>query len=125
MQKLGISDLLTFAKSGWTPAAVKEIMALDKQAEEAPESTAKESESTEAQNVKEEKPDASSMKSETTETEVPDYKKLFEEQQKQIDELSKKLEAAQKANTQADVSNSAPKVSAQETVNNIFRDVIS
>lgn len=123
MAKLGISDLLTFAKSGWTPTAVKEIMALDKQTEEAPESTAKESESTEAQNVKEEKPVASSVKSETSE--VPDYKKLFEEQQKQIDELSQKLEAAQKANTQADVSNSAPKVSAQEAVNNIFRDVIS
>lgn len=120
MQKLGISDLLTFAKSGWTPAAVKEIMALDKATEEAPESTAKESESTEAQNVQEEKPEASSK-----EIEVPDYKKLFEEQQKQIDELSKKLEAAQKANTMTDVSNSAPKVSAQETVNNIFRDVIS
>ena len=119
MQKLGINDLLTFAKSGWTPAAVKEIMALDKQTEEAPESTAKESESAEAQNVQEEKPEASS------ETEVPDYKKLFEEQQKQIDELSKKLETAQKANTMTDVSNSAPKVSAQETVNNIFRDVIS
>ena len=119
MAKLGINDLLTFAKSGWTPAAVKEIMALDKATEEAPESTAKESESTEAQNVQEEKPEASS------ETEVPDYKKLFEEQQKQIDDLSKKLEAAQKANTMTDVSNSAPKVSAQEAVNNIFRDVIS
>lgn len=126
MAILGISDLLTFAKSGWTPAAVKEIMALDKQTEEAPDSTAKESESTEAQNVKEEKPDASSIESEnSSDNAVPDYKKLFEEQQKQIDELSKKLEAAQKANTQADVSNSATKVSAQETVNNIFRDVIS
>lgn len=127
MAKLGISDLLTFAKSGWTPAAVKEIMALDKQTEEAPESTAKATESTEAQNVKEEKPDASSQKSEnSSENTVPDYKKLFEEQQKQIDELSQKLEAAQKANTMTDVSNSESKnISAQEAVNNIFRDVIS
>lgn len=124
MAKLGISDLLTFAKSGWTPAAVKEIMALDKQTEEAPESTAKAPESTEAQNVKEEKPDASSENS--TENTVPDYKKLFEEQQKQLDDLSKKLEAAQKANTMTDVSNPESKnISAQEAVNNIFRDVIS
>ena len=120
MAKLGINDLLTFARSGWTPAAVKEIMALDKTTEEAPESTAKESESTEAQNVQEETPEVLPK-----ENDVPDYKKLFEEQQKQIDDLSKKLEEAQKANTMTDMSSSAPKISAQEAVNNIFREVIS
>ena len=121
MAKLGINDLLTFAKSGWTPAAVKEIMALDKSAEEAPESTAKESESTEVQNAQEGKPEDLSE----TKEEVPDYKKLYEDTQKQIDDLNNKLAAAQKANTMTDVSKSVQKKSTQETVNDIFKNVIS
>ena len=121
MAKLGINDLLTFAKSGWTPAEVKEVMALDKAAEEAPENTPKDSEVTEVQNAQEGKPEVLSEEKE----EAPDYKKLFEDQQKQIDELNKKLEAAQKANTMTDVSNSVQKKSAQETVNDIFKNVIS
>ena len=122
MEKISFSDVLAFARSGWTPKDVKEIMALDKAAEEAPESTAKATESTEVQKAQEEP----AALSEETKEEVPDYKKLFEDQQKQLDELSKKLEAAQKANTMTDVSkNSAPKISAQDAVNNIFKDVIS
>ena len=120
MAKLGISDLLTFAKSGWTPAEVKEVLSMDKSAEEAPASAAKESESAEVQNAQEGKPDVL-----PSEPEAIDYKQLFEDQQKQIDELNKKLEAAQKANTMTDVSKSEPKISAQEAVNNIFKNVIS
>ena len=51
--------------------------------------------------------------------------RIFEDQQKQLDELNRKLEAAQKANTMTDVSKSEPKVSAQEAVNDIFKNVIS
>ena len=50
---------------------------------------------------------------------------MFEEMQKQYDEIALKLEAAQKANINTDVSRTQTKVSTSDAINNIFRDVIS
>ena len=56
---------------------------------------------------------------------VPDYKTMYTDLQKQVESLTSKLEAAQKANIKADVSTTQTKVSTTEAINNIFRDVIS
>ena len=55
----------------------------------------------------------------------PDYKTMYADLQKQVESLTSKLEAAQKVNINTDVSKSQPKVSTSETINNIFREVIS
>ena len=57
--------------------------------------------------------------------EMPDYKTQFEKLQAEYEETKKKLDAAQRANISADVSSNKPKVSTAETINNIFREIIS
>lgn len=57
--------------------------------------------------------------------EMLDYKTQFETLQAEYEETKKKLDAAQRANISADVSSNKPKVSTAETINNIFREVIS
>ena len=116
MGKFSIKDVVELAKAGYKPGEVKEIIAMANATEEAPESAPKESESTEAKKEPETNPAASPEL---------DYKQMFEAQQKQIEELNSKLEAAQKANISSDVSGNNPKISTSETINNIFKDVIS
>lgn len=115
MEKLSILDVLAFAKAGYKPGDVKEIMAMANATEEAAAPASKENANSEPQK----------------ELEIPtaepslDYKAMFEEQKKQIEELSSKLEAAQKTNIASDVSNNQTKVSTSETINDIFRSVLS
>ena len=123
MAKFSIMDVVELAKAGYKPGEVKEIIAMANVTEETPESAPKESESTEAKKEPETTPVASPEL---------DYKQMFETQkaqnesmQKQIDELNSKLASAQKTNISSDVSGNHAKVSTSETINNIFKDVIS
>ena len=118
MEKLSILDVVALAKAGYKPAEVKEIMAMANVPEVVPAPAPKESANSDEPKdpVKEEIPVAS---------DTPDYKAMFEASQKQIEELSSKLDAAQKANIATDVSSSQSKPSTSETINNIFKDVIS
>lgn len=116
-QKMGIMDVLAFAKAGYSPKDVKEIMAMADSAEEAAESVSKENTTPEQQKAPEQKP--------KEEADAPDYKAMFEEMQKKNEELNFKLEAAQKANVASDVSGNQTKVSTSETINNIFREVLN
>lgn len=115
MEKLSILDVVALAKAGYKPGEVKEIMAMANVTEEAPAPAPKESANPEVQKEPEN----------TVASPEPDYKAMFETQQKQIEELSSKLEAAQKANIATDVSSSQKKVSTSDTINNIFREVLS
>lgn len=112
MEKLSILDVVALAKAGYKPGEVKEIMAMANVTEEAPAPAPKESA----------KPD---VQKEPAASPEPDYKAMFKAQQKQIEELSSKLDAAQKANIASDVSTNQKKISTSETINNIFREVIS
>lgn len=115
--KLSLMDVLAFAKAGYKPADVKEIMAMSQATEEAPSPAAEDVAKNEVQNEPEvEKPVAE---------DVPDYKTMYTDLQKQVENLQSKLEAAQKANINTDVSGTQTKVSTSETINNIFREVIS
>lgn len=115
MEKLSILDVLAFAKAGYKPADVKEIMAMSATTE-APTPATEEVAKNEVQKEPEEIP---VVKDE------PDYKTMYTDLQKQVESLTSKLEAAQKVNINTDVSKSQPKVSTSETINNIFREVIS
>ncbi len=116
MEKLSIMDVVALAKAGYKFGEVKEIMEMANVPEVVQAPSPKECENSEAQKEPEKEPVASPE---------PDYKAMFEAQQKQIEELSSKLDAAQKANIASDVSNSQTKISTSETINNIFKDVIS
>lgn len=115
-EKIGIMDVLAFAKAGYTPKDVKEIMALSDSSEEVAENATKEIAEPEEQKAPEEPA--------KTETDAPDYKKMFEELQKKNEELNAKLDAAQKANINADVSNENKK-DTSTIINDIFREVLN
>lgn len=114
--KLSLMDVLAFAKAGYKPADVKEIMAMSQATEEAPAPAPEDGVKNEVQNEPEEKSVAN---------DEPDYKMMYADLQKQVESLTSKLEAAQKANINTDVSRSQNKLSTSETINNIFREVIS
>ena len=111
-------DIVALAKAGFTPAAVKELMAMDKQqtpAEEHPEILPEEEEQPEDENAPEE-PEKEKAK--------PELKDNTEELQKQIDDLKKQLKEAQKNNTKKNLSNEAL-VSKTNTIDEIVRSFMS
>ena len=88
-------DLVTFAKAGYKPSEVKELLELQVESEKEPLLEDKE------------------PLPEDKEPEV-DYKKLYEETQE-------KLKEAQKANVTKDVSNSEDEPSDEDIVKDLFR----
>lgn len=101
-------DLVAFAKAGYTPADVKELMALEPVAE--PEKEPKEVEDKEQVKQPEE------VIKDKKDDEV-DYKALYEESQK-------KLKAAQEANIRKDSTDSDGSISDEEHLNNLFRSFL-
>ena len=85
-----IKDILDFAKAGYKPSDVKELMALAEPEQKEPEQ----------------------KEPEQKEPDVPDYKKLYEESQK-------KLKAAQKANTQQNLASNEKEVTAEDILTDL------
>ena len=110
-------DIVALAKAGFTPAAVKELMAMDKQtpAEDPPEISPKEEEQPEEVKA----PEEPEMKEAT-----PELKDTTEELQKQIDDLKKQLKEAQKNNTKKNLSNEVS-ASKTNTIDEIVRSFMS
>ena len=115
--KLGIKDIMDFVKAGWKPADVKEIMELSKAPEEPPTPAPEDG----VKNVVQKEPDVEPPVAD----DEPDYKMMVGDLQKQVEDLQSKLDSAQKANINADVSKTQTKVSTSDAINNMFRDVIS
>lgn len=112
-------DIVALAKAGFTPAAVKELMAMDKQqtpAEEPAEILPKEGVQPEEEKAPEE------PEKEEAKPELKDNK--TEELQKQIDDLKKQLKEAQKNNTKKNLSNEVP-ASKTNTIDEIVRSFMS
>ena len=110
-------DIVALAKAGFTPAAVKELMAMDKQtpAEDPPEISPKEEEQPEEEKAPEE-PEKEEAK--------PEPEDKTKELQKQIDDLKKQLKEAQKNNTKKNLSNEVS-ASKTNTVDEIVRSFMS
>ena len=123
MANLTLIERLQLVKAGYKAKDIEKMIIEDASEPSASEEPADNTSKGEAEpeQVKEE---AETFQAEETKDE-PDYKSMFEEMQKQYDEIASKLEAAQKANINTDVSKTQPKISTSETINNIFREVIS
>ena len=123
-KELGIIETLALIKAGYTKKeikamadAVEEINVKPDAVEETPENAPKESVAPEVEKTKVETPEAPEAE--------PDYKQMFEELQTKYDDLSEKLKAAQEANITKDVSmNTSEKVTAQQTVDKIFAEIL-
>ena len=118
-EKFTLLDILAFAKAGWKPADVKDVIALSetKTASEEPEVTVQNDEQ-QPETVKETETPVQDVE------EVPDYKKMYEEAQKQNDKLKSDLTKAQSLNITQNVAPATPKLTGQEAVNQIFKEVI-
>lgn len=113
-------DILAFAKAGWKPTDVKEVIALSeaKTASEEPEVTVQNDE----QQPETAKETEAPVQAEVDE--VPDYKKMYEDTQKQVESLQSDLKKAQSLNITQNVAPATPKLTGQEAVNQIFKEVI-
>ena len=118
MAKLKFSDVMDFVKAGWTPADVKEVLAMAETEPAADEQTAP-VEDTQQQPVTVNAAETPAQTEEAT----PDYKAMYEDQQRQIDALKADLSKAQSLNITANVAPDTPKITGQEAVNKIFREV--
>ena len=107
-----VLETLALIKAGYNK---KEIKAMADAYEEPAEVPAKESGKTDQEKKQIEKPDAEPL---------VDYKAMFEEMQGKNAELAEQLKAAQEANIQKDASGAQPKLTGQEAVNEIFKNVI-
>lgn len=111
-KEFSVLETLALIKAGYNK---KEIKAMAEAYEEPAETPAKESGEPEQEKEPEKEPDADAGL---------DYKKMFEDMQNKNDELSKQIKSLQEANISKDASGTAPKVTGQEAVNEIFKNVI-
>ena len=118
MAKLKFSDVMDFVKAGWTPADVKEVLAMAETEPAADEQTAP-VEDTQQQPVTVNAAETPAQTEEAT----PDYKAMYEDQQRQIDALKADLSKAQSLNITANAAPNTPQITGQEAVNKIFREV--
>ena len=122
-KEITLIERLQLIKAGYNNIEINEmIMMADQEtsvAEEPAENTSKGDAEPEPKKAEAEMIPADENK------EMPDYKTQFEKLKVEYEETKKKLDAAQRANISADVSSNKPKVSTAETINNIFREVIS
>ena len=109
------SDLISLAKQGYTPADIKELLALaeDNPKGEKPAETSQKDE----QQPEPEKPAEETAQQEDPKPAVEDNSA---ELQKQIDELKVQLAAAQKANAQRDLSGEIP--DPNQYINDLVRE---
>ena len=118
MAKLKFGDIMDFVKAGWSPADVREVLAMAEAEPAAEEQTA----TVENTQQQPEAVNAAEVPAQTEEA-TPDYKAMYEDQQKQIDDLKSDLSKAQSLNITANAAPSTPKITGQEAVNQIFREV--
>ena len=99
------SDILDLARQGYKPSDIRELLSMDTEPEPKPETKPETEPETKPENEPETKPDNEpEMKPET------DYKKLYEETLKRLDDL-------QKSNRRKPIEEH------EDTVNDIIRDV--
>lgn len=108
-------DIVALAKAGYTPAEVKELMALDKQtpAEEPAEILPKEEVQPEEVKAPED-PEKEEVKPELKDNKTAEL-------QKQVDELKKQLAEAQKKNTKLNLQSDDKVKTEQEKLEEIAR----
>lgn len=123
MANLTLIERLQLVKAGYKAKDIEKMIIEDASEPSASEEPADNTSEGEAE-PEQAKEEAETLPAEETK-DAPDYKSMFEEMQKKYDAMSSKLEAAQKANINTDVSKTQPKLSTSETINNIFREVIS
>ena len=117
MEKLSLKDLADLARAGFKVNDIKEIIASQNaEAEKAVEEPAEIAPKESAQ------PDLEKVQNEEAENDV-DYKKMYEEAQKDIITVKEQLKKAQEFNTSQELPASNEK-SFEEQLNELYKDII-
>lgn len=98
MANLGIMDLLSFAKAGYSPKDVKELLSMEIPEQLNPSEVSKITEQEGAENLAKEPKEDLPPQLDTDNAEDIDYKKLYEEEAEKVKQL-------QTMNTKEDASN--------------------
>ena len=101
MANLGIMDLLSFAKAGYSPKDVKELLTMEIPEQLNPTEIPKITEQEGAENAAKEPAQALPPQNDTEDVKDIDYKKLYEEEAEKVKQL-------QTMNTKQDASNKDP-----------------
>jgi hypothetical protein len=101
MANLGIMDLLSFAKAGYSPKDVKELLSMEIPEQLNPSEVSKITEQEGAENLAKEPKEDLPPQIDTDNAEDIDYKKLYEEEAEKVKQL-------QTMNTKQDASNKDP-----------------
>ena len=103
MANLKLTDIIELAKQGYKVSDIKELLALEVPDSHNPDPEDGERKTEDTKPAKEEPEESKEDKPDDV-----DYKKMYEDSKRQQDELAKKLEESQKANTSKDMSGSKP-----------------
>lgn len=98
MANLGIMDLLSFAKAGYSPKDVKELLTMEVPEPKTPEVIPEVTEQKDAENLAREPKEVLPSQNEAAGAEDIDYKKLYEQEAEKVKQL-------QAMNTKMDASN--------------------
>lgn len=98
MANLGIMDLLSFAKAGYSPKDVKELLSMEIPEQLNPSEVSQITEQKDAENLAKEPKEDLPSQIDTDNAEDIDYKKLYEEEAEKVKQL-------QTMNTKQDASN--------------------
>lgn len=109
-----IKDIVEFAKAGWKPAEVKEILEAASRQEVKPEeepAAADPKEDTQPEQEKQEEPKADDASKD----------KEIEQLKLKLEEASKKLSTVQETNTKKNLQSTVPEKSEEDKLNDIAR----
>ena len=98
MANLGIMDLLSFAKAGYSPKDVKELLSMEIPEQLNPAEVSQITEQKDAENSAKEPENVLPSQNDSEDAEDIDYKKLYEEEAEKVKQL-------QTMNTKQDASN--------------------
>jgi hypothetical protein len=101
MANLGIMDLLSFAKAGYSPKDVKELLSMEIPEQLNPSEVSKITEQEDAENLAKESKKDLPPQNDSEDAGDIDYKKLYEEEAEKVKQL-------QTMNTKEDASNKDP-----------------
>lgn len=110
---MNVNDLLTLAKAGYTPELLTKLLGVEEKPQPKIELPAEETKEESKQEEKKEEPKEEPKQEEKKEE--PDYKALYEEEQKKV----KKLQAQ---NVSKDISGGSAPISVEDHVLEIFKD---
>lgn len=113
---MNLQDIIALAKQGYTPKDIKELVALGSDSSEEKPPAEDHIEGDKLDEANDQKSDATQEADQ-----VLDYKKLYEESQQKVTDLTTQLEASQRKNTKENLQGSDTKASNQDIINDLAR----